>query len=81
MFERIVQRNLDGKYAIKRLSLFPPRWEYKDLHALYFWWSLDDCFSSECWTDNYRLISKLFYIINKKKSKRKQEEIVIKIKH
>ena len=58
MFNRIVQRSIDGKYAIKRWSVF--WWAYQDVTDHQYWWTNPDKVDEYCWTDNLDLINKLF---------------------
>jgi hypothetical protein len=58
MFERIVQRSIDGKYAIKRWSVF--RWTYQDVSDPQYWWTNPNKVNEYCWTDDLDLINRLF---------------------
>ena len=58
MFKRIVQRSIDGKYAIKRWMPFIG-WEYKSLASEVFWWKDVDPVNKYCWTDDLDRLNKL----------------------
>ena len=61
MFKRIVQRNFDGKYAIKRWNLLFWCWEYQGMISHDYWWKGSDSnIDYYCWTDDYNLVLKLF---------------------
>jgi hypothetical protein len=67
MFKRIVQRKGDGKYAVKRYSLFCG-WEYLDVYDTKKWWSYAAPF---CWTKDYNTALQLFDFNDEKVIKRK----------
>ena len=57
MFERIVQR-ADGKYAIKRWSLFYG-WEYFDKDGRNYWW-LSKSAEQHSWTTDLEQLNAIF---------------------
>ena len=60
MFKRIVQRSLDGKYAIKRWNWRIWGWQYQGMNFNDIWWTRRDYIDRYCWTDDYNLVLKLF---------------------
>ena len=58
MFKRIVQRSIDGKYAIKKLTIIG--WVYQDVVDHHYWWYSPDNVYKYCWTKKLDLIDKLF---------------------
>lgn len=70
MFKRIVQRKGDGKYAVKRYTLFIG-WEYRGIDDSNIWWSSDEYIDKYCWTDDYNKALELLEFDDEEVIKRK----------